>query len=171
MSSAIAVMKTFQKYGYTPVGIGFAAIQAAIGLANIARVASTPIPQYAKGAGINGRPKHPGGLAIVGEQGVELGILPSGKTFLTPATDTLMDLPAQTKIIPHEKLMEGVYNIAFKKLANAEKVSTDSFATALIDSFESKLDLLIKETRKKEGANISIVGNFDHYMHVKNNIR
>ncbi len=134
-------------------------------------MASTPIPQYAKGAGINGRPKHPGGLAIVGEKGVEMGILPSGKAFLTPATETLMNLPSETKIIPNDKLWEGVRNVAFKKLGNGEKVSTDSLANALIESFESKLDLLIKETRRKEAASVSIVGNFDHYMHVKNNIR
>ncbi|MBK8146582.1 MAG: hypothetical protein IPK62_17145 [Bacteroidetes bacterium] len=168
MNTANAVMKTFAEYGYTPLGIGLAAAQGAIGIANIARVASTPLPEYYKGTD-----NHPGGLAHVGEKGVELGILPGGKTFLTPATDTIMDLPAQTKIIPHEKLMQSVYNVAFKKLGNGNKVSTDSMQTAMLEAF-SELTNDVKELKKvmiNKNSNVNIIGNFDHYMHVKKNIR
>ena len=168
MDTAVSVMKTFSKYGFTPLGIGLAAAQGAIGIANIARVASTPLPEYYKGTD-----NHPGGLAHVGEKGVELGILPGGKTFLTPATDTIMDLPAQTKIIPHEKLMQSVYNVAFKKLGNGNKVSTDSMQTAMLEAF-SELTNDVKELKKvmiNKNSNVNIIGNFDHYMHVKKNIR
>lgn len=165
-STALAVIKAYTEGDpYTKVARSILA--GAAGAASLARAIAAPIPQYAKGTD-----NHPGGLAVVGEKGIEMGILPSGKPFLTPGTDTLMDLPAQTKIIPHEQLMDGLYGLAFKKLANVSKVGTSEFADALINVFEAKLEELITETkRNKTTTNVSIVGNFDHYMHIKKNIR
>lgn len=56
---------------------------------------------YAKGTPAGG---HPGGDAIVGEKGRELGILPNGRAFLTPGKDTFMpDLPRGTHIVPNRE--------------------------------------------------------------------
>lgn len=57
------------------------------------------IPGYAKGTNF-----HPGGPAIVGDGGgPELIQYPSGKMALSPSTDTLLNLPRGTKVMPHHK--------------------------------------------------------------------
>lgn len=54
---------------------------------------------YAKGTNY-----HPGGPAIVGDGGgSELIQFPSGRVALSPATDTLVNLPRGTKVMPHHK--------------------------------------------------------------------
>lgn len=82
-------------------------VKAAIAMALIAAMVATQIASLnakALPAYQDGVSNHPGGPAIVGEIGTELGILPSGKTFLTPSTATIMDLPRGTQIIPHDEL-------------------------------------------------------------------
>lgn len=54
------------------------------------------VPQYAKGT-----KSHPGGPAILGDGGgAELYRTPAGQLGLSPATDTLMNLPKGTQVIP-----------------------------------------------------------------------
>lgn len=79
------------------------ALIAAMTATQIATINATPLPAYAEGTD-----NHKGGLAVVGEVGTELGILPSGKTFLTPSTASIMDLPRGTQIIPHDQLSKHV---------------------------------------------------------------
>lgn len=56
---------------------------------------------WAKGTPPQG---HPGGMAVVGDGGGrELIKTPGGATFLSPSTDTMMDLPKGTHVIPHRK--------------------------------------------------------------------
>ena len=166
-ATALAVVKAFTE-GDPYTKIARAALAAAAGAAALARAISAPIPQYAKGTD-----NHKGGLAIVGEKGTELVTLPTGQKFLTPATDTLMDLPKGAKVLSNEKLMQSVYNLAFQKLGNGNKVSTDTMQAAMLDAF-NELSSDVKELKKvmiNKNTNVSINGNFDHYMHVKNNIR
>lgn len=57
------------------------------------------IPQYAKGTG-----GHPGGLAILGDgKKKELFITPDGQMGMSPATDTLMNLPKGTTVLSGDK--------------------------------------------------------------------
>lgn len=57
------------------------------------------LPKYAKGTD-----GHPGGLAIVSEQGKEMLVLPNGRVALTnDAGSELMDLPKGTHVIPNKK--------------------------------------------------------------------
>lgn len=74
--------------GMIPLIIAAGAIQAA-------SVLATPIPEYATGT-----KDHPGGLAIVGDGGRSEMIVSNGMIFKTPATDTLVDLPAHSVVYP-----------------------------------------------------------------------
>ncbi|WP_074435678.1 phage tail tape measure protein [Oceanobacillus jeddahense] len=56
---------------------------------------------WAKGTPPSG---HPGGDAVIGEKGRELGILPNGRAFISPGSHTFIpDMPKGTHIIPNNK--------------------------------------------------------------------
>ncbi|OLS34220.1 hypothetical protein BTR22_19220 [Alkalihalophilus pseudofirmus] len=56
-------------------------------------------PRYAKGTD-----SHPGGLAIVGDGGgSELIRTPDGRVGLSPSTDTLVNLPKGSQVLPHNQ--------------------------------------------------------------------
>ncbi len=101
------------------------------GLANINSLASKPVTKtvnfragravgtigvaslftYAKGTPAGG---HPGGLAVVGDGGgSELVTLPSGRAFLSPSTDTLLDLPKGSHVTPHLETNRILKSIKF----------------------------------------------------------
>ena len=66
------------------------------------------VPTYSKGTQSTG---HKGGLAVVGDKyGREIINLPNGQSFISPDTDTLMNLPKGTHVIPNretEKILDG----------------------------------------------------------------
>lgn len=63
-------------------------------------ISTSNIKEYARGTNF-----HPGGLAIVGDGGgPELIQYPNGRLALSPSTDTLVNLPRGTKVMPHHKL-------------------------------------------------------------------
>lgn len=77
-----------------------AAIVGALGAAELAVVASSPLPQY-----YTGTESSKEGFAHVGERGTELMQTPDGRLSLTPSTDTVTYLKKGTKIINNENLM------------------------------------------------------------------
>jgi len=73
-----------------------AAAVAALGAVQIALISNQPIPAYALGTD-----NHPGGLARVGDGGRhEVIKYPGGKMAITPATDTLVNLPRGSQVYP-----------------------------------------------------------------------
>lgn len=73
-----------------------AGIVAAAGAAQLGIAIAQPLPEYAAGTR-----NHPGGLAVVGNGGrPEVVMTPSGGLFRTPASDTLVDLPARSVVFP-----------------------------------------------------------------------
>lgn len=73
-----------------------AGIVAAAGAAQLGIAIAQPLPEYAAGT-----QNHPGGLAVVGDGGrPEVVMTPSGGLFRTPASDTLVDLPARSVVFP-----------------------------------------------------------------------
>lgn len=73
-----------------------ARIVAAAGAAQLGIAIAQPLPEYAAGTR-----NHPGGLAVVGDGGrPEVVMTPSGGLFRTPASDTLVDLPARSVVFP-----------------------------------------------------------------------
>ena len=71
------------------------AVIGAMGAAQVAIIASQPIPKYA-----NGTDNHPGGLAIVGDGGRQEVIETDNGAYITPSVPTLVDLPKRAKVIP-----------------------------------------------------------------------
>jgi len=68
----------------------------AIGAAQIAAIASRPLPAYKMGTA-----NHPGGDAIVGDGGSELVYQPSSGWSVTPNTPTVMSLERGSKVFPN----------------------------------------------------------------------
>ncbi|WP_200416280.1 phage tail tape measure protein [Virgibacillus salexigens] len=93
---------------------------------------------WAKGTPPSG---HPGGHAVVGDGGGrELIQIPSGATFLSPSTDTLLpDLPKGSHVIPHretERLMKSAPKYAsgtkdWQSLLSPERLRGNEFMKLL----------------------------------------
>ena len=72
-----------------------AALVGAMGAVQIATIAATPIPKYAKGTDY-----HPGGLAVVGDGGEHELVQTSRGAWLTPDVPTLVELPRGATVVP-----------------------------------------------------------------------
>jgi len=79
-----------------------AAIAGAMGALQIATILATPIPKYAKGTD-----NHKGGPAIVGDGGVPELVIFGGKSWVTPDTPTLVDIPAGAVVVPNIDGVDG----------------------------------------------------------------
>jgi hypothetical protein len=98
IATAQSIVQTGANLGY-PLAIPFQVAAGVIGAAQVALIASQPLPKYAKG--VYDDQSHPGGLAIVGDaRKHEYGLLPSGRLFETPDTPTLIDIPKGTQVFP-----------------------------------------------------------------------
>lgn len=82
-----------------PAGIPLAAAAAALGAIELAVAIAQPIPSYAEGAGVNGRPVHPGGMMRVGEAGKEQVIYPGGKSYFVDQ-ETFVNAPQGAIVKP-----------------------------------------------------------------------
>lgn len=136
-----------------------AAVVAAAGAAELAKVIATPLPQYAKGRK-GGKAEH----AIVGEIGQEAIVTTDGKVTLTPSTPSLAYIPQGADVIPHNELIK---NSAYVALARQGTVTTDKLQMALIAEFEKnteKIDELINVTKSKNlTATYNGLGGFESY--------
>ena len=107
-----------------------AAIVAAIAAAQTGFILAQPVPEFAKGT----RGKAHKGRAIVGEEGRELVVTESGKTYLTPANASLIDFKERSHIFPAditERMMGSYY-------ANR----TDSYSTGMATELKEIKGLL-----------------------------
>lgn len=141
----------------------------ATGAAATAAVLAQPIPQYAKGTD-----NHKGGAAIVGEEGTELGILPDGKKFLTKNKPTLMNLPAKTKIIPHDQLVQSIYHNALIRMSEMGGVSsTDGMQEALIASVSDLSNKMerIEDAILQKDMTVKLYGDVSKYAHLQRQLR
>jgi len=76
-----------------------AALAGIIGAIQLATVLASPLPAYEKG-GVH--PKD--GMALYGEKGEELYIMPDGQMGLTPSTPTVGFVPGGTEFLSHDRL-------------------------------------------------------------------
>ena len=94
IATSQAIMKALAEAGPF-AGPILTAVIGAMGAAQVAIIASQPIPKYA-----NGTDNHPGGLAIVGDGGRQEVIETDNGAYITPSDPTLVDLPKRAKVIP-----------------------------------------------------------------------
>ena len=95
IATSQAIMKALAEAGPF-AGPILAAVIGAMGAAQVAIIASQPIPKYAKGTD-----NHPGGLAIVGDGGRQEVIETDNGAYITPSVPTLVNIPKRAKVIPN----------------------------------------------------------------------
>lgn len=94
IDTAQGVVASLAKGG--PAGIALAAVIAGLGAAQIALIASQPIPAYK-----HGTDNHKGGIALVGDGGKhEVVWQPTAGWSITPNKDTLVNLEKGSKVFP-----------------------------------------------------------------------
>lgn len=95
---------------------------------------------------------HPGGPAVIGEKGSELVRLPSGRSFLSPSSHTLLDLPRGAHVVPHQETKRIIKN------APRYATGTDGWASSLGNSELARLLSLYNKTSE---SNIVVRGESD----------
>lgn len=114
--AGIAIALAITKSLATPALIPWIA---ALGAVQLATILATPIPEYAQGTD-----DHGGGLAIVGDGGrPELVVLPDRTMWRTPATDTLVNLPEHSQVLPD--YYAAVRELAMPRLEDADMPIVD----------------------------------------------
>ena len=127
IDTAIAIMKAWAVLG--PLAVAEIPFIIAQGAMQAAAVGIRKIPEYAEGTD-----NHAGGLAVVGDGGKsELVETPSGARFLTPATDTIVNLPKGSKVTPGEEVAERLNELTRRELIGLSLPSNiDSAQHALL---------------------------------------
>jgi hypothetical protein len=108
LSTAEAIVKFLADPGGF-AGVALSISAGVIGAAQIAAAVATPLPKYRFGAGIPGRPDHPGGYAVVGDGGEKELIKEPGKqAYWSPAVPTTLDLRPHTQVLPLSRLSDMI---------------------------------------------------------------
>ena len=143
ISTALAVMNALNTKPFM-LGLALAAIASAMGAVQIATIASTPIPAYAKGTD-----SHKGGPAIVGDGGRQELILFNGNAWLTPDRPTIMDIPAGASVIPDAAALAaglpGPIDVPVAKEVTAIKPYDDSAIRRGLAELTSLVKMQIKQ--------------------------
>lgn len=99
-------------------------IVAALAGVQVASVLASPLPAYRYGTG---NKKHPGGLAHVGDGNKsELLEFPGGQLYITPPTDTIMNLPADTSVYPDARKV--LHEMRYSSFTPTRSVHTDGLS-------------------------------------------
>ena len=128
-----------------PAGIPFSIGAGIVGAAQIAAVASRPLPAYAEGTPAGG---HPGGLAVVGDGGGrELIVEPSGKVYFSDDKPQLVDMPTGTHVLNHvisKRVLENEPSEMLKDAYNARQAKSQEYLAAqIIANQRNETDQLI----------------------------
>lgn len=109
----------------------------AAGAAQTAAIMATPIPEYAEGT-----PDHPGGLAIVGDGGKSEMIISNGRIFKTPSSDTLLNLPEHSMILPDFNLAMEEMKILKAPRENRDNIGIEKLSEQFKESNKSLHELV-----------------------------
>lgn len=134
VNTALAVVKALPN-------IPLAVLAGILGAAQLAIAIAQPIPKYR-----TGKKNHPGGPAILGDgRKKEFVELPSGESFITPAKDTLYDLPKGSHVYPDaEKHLEMIHQRALR--------TRPALANTQVDQMGRLVDAVSKEGRLTRDA-------------------
>lgn len=125
-NTAIGVTSALAEF---PPNIPLAVLVGAIGAVQLGTMLATPLPKFAEGG------TTAGGYILWGEKGVERAEEPSGRVSYSPATATVGNFPAGTKITSNYDLTSGM-------------IRPDKLVYHTQNQDSAKLDQLISETRK-----------------------
>ena len=165
----LAVIKAWYDEDSLPLKIATSIAAGTVGAIQLAAAVAAPLPQFAEGT-----QNAPEGYAIVGERGTELVMNPDGTSWLTPAKDTITYLKKGAKVIPNDELLNMVKNSTHIALGQSgQPLTPDSYGQALVAKFEEMADEMraLKSIMANKDMRVQIEGNYDHYMHVRKNIR
>lgn len=134
-----------------------------IAAAQIASILAKPIPTYATGTG-----NHPGGPMIVGEEGPEMRIDPSGKVTMTPGVPTLTYGKRGTKIIPADEVNRMMLADMMKMTVAQDKANrSEELLEALVEASQYQLAAM----RKKQPIHNHIHIHSSFEAHINNSVR
>ncbi len=145
LNTAAALIKLWASPGF-PTAIPLAAMVSVLGAIQLATAIATPIPKYAKGT-----KDHKGGPAIVGDGGKhELVLTPSGQSFITPATSTLIEMPKGSIVLPDAFKIDDatIYGHDLLKILGSERGNDGQ--PIIINDFK-----LLQKTIEKEVGGLS----------------
>jgi len=146
ISTALAVMSALQTQPFW-LGIAMAAIAGAMGAVQIATIAATPIPAYAKGTDY-----HKGGPAIVGDGGRQEVVLMDGFAWLTPDKPTLVDMPKGTEVIPSVQQYENLVTARDMPAMGDKQIVVSGYNDKDMRRCVGELAMLIKQNTKERRA-------------------
>lgn len=109
----------------------------AAGAVQSATVLATPIPEYAQGT-----PDHPGGLAIVGDGGKSEMIISNGRIFKTPSSDTLLNLPEHSMVLPDFNMAMEEMKILKAPCENRDSIGIEKLSEQFKESNKSLHELV-----------------------------
>lgn len=99
-NTAIGITSALAQF---PPNVPLSILIGALGAVQLGTVLAQPIPAYKSGTN-----SAKGGLSIVGEEGRERIDTPDGKSFLSPNTASLINLPRGSKVTPHHETMRMI---------------------------------------------------------------
>ena len=161
-----AIVKTMSELGL-PLALPFMAMAGIMGAVQLATIVATPIPKYKQGTDF-----HKGGLAIVGDGGVnEIVKEPSRPAYLTPNKDTLLNLERGTKVYKSKDdyLKEFKMSERASILTSLQSQSEKVKELSLSDKFDRNMTNISNEI-KKGFKNVKIQNqnntniNLDYYL-------
>lgn len=160
-STALAIMRTLAGPG-DPVTKGILVAGVGVtGLAQLAKVIATPIPQYAKGRG-KGRDE----FALTGEAGPEVIVRGSGGMEVVDKP-TITWLNRDDMVLNKEQIMQNIQKAAYVRLTHHDKITTDTLQAALLAAFEentNEIRTLQKITARNKPERNSVFPGYDQYL-------
>ena len=133
----------------------------------IVAIAAKPIPKYQFGTD-----SHPGGPAIVGEVGKEQINLPDGRSFLSPDGPTLLNLPKNAQVIPHDETNRLMLNDMMQRQAASLMGSPD-----VVNELRTMREMqvwqtgkLIKALGQKQPVRVTVINNGELNNYIKQQV-
>lgn len=158
---AVGIADIWSKWAAVPiVAAALTAVQVGIIAAQISKIQSAPVPAYKDGTPEGG---HGGGLAVIGDGGApEYVQTPTGQSFWSKPTATLIDLPKGSTVTPLSKINKFQENLIGSSYSYSAKIDESnrfneykSMTDKLTQTFESGVENIVDSVIRSR-ANIVI---------------